>query len=101
MLERVLDELWLVPSLVLRVLRGKLSPTIAWWLLDTWWPFRAARRLRSRARIWRARRYRGEDEFHSSLNMDVEAMLDMTEAEREAYMEDLIRRRDQLHRRFT
>lgn len=40
-----------------------------------------------------------EDEFHNSLNMDIEAMLDMSPKQREAYINDLVRRRQIAHER--
>lgn len=40
-----------------------------------------------------------KDEFHKSLNMDIDAMLDMTDAERKAYLNDLCKRRSLAHER--
>lgn len=45
-------------------------------------------------RLWVRR-----DEFHSSLDMDIVAMYNMTEAEREAYIWDLVKRRNIAHER--
>lgn len=40
-----------------------------------------------------------QDEFHSSLDMDIFAMIDMSSKERDAYWEDLIKRRQIAHER--
>ena len=40
-----------------------------------------------------------KDEFHSSLNMDVNAMLGMSKKQRDAYIKDLYRRRQIAHKR--
>lgn len=87
-------------NLLWRVLVARrLSWGLAWSLLDTWWPCKFIRRRRALFRVWRAERYRGLNEFHPSLNMDAFAMLEMTEAERERYLDNLIRRRNVLHNR--
>ena len=52
-----------------------------------------------RIRYWWQRLWVRKDEFHSSLNMDVVAMHNMTEAERTTYQWDLIRRRNIAHER--
>jgi len=39
------------------------------------------------------------DEFHSSLNMDPDAILGVNKEQRDAYMKDLYRRRQIAHRR--
>jgi len=93
----MLAEILLPIVLAYRVIVGRLSLFIAWSLLDTWWPCRLYRRMRSKYRVWKARRYRGNDEFHPSLSMDVLAMLEMTEQEQDAYLQDLMRRRQKLH----
>jgi len=93
----VLDELILPISLAWRVLRGRLKVKTAWWIMDTWWPFKKARRLRAKYNIWKDRRYAGDCEFHPSLNMNVLAMLELSESEQERYLEDLVRRRDEIH----
>jgi hypothetical protein len=41
--------------------------------------------------------YRGNNEFHRSLDTDDLAMLEMTGPEKEAYLEDLMRRRERMH----
>lgn len=40
-----------------------------------------------------------KDEFHSSLDLDGEAMMYMNEKEREKYIKDLVRRRNIAHER--
>ena len=40
-----------------------------------------------------------KDEFHSSLNMDVNAMLEMSQKQRDAYIKDLCKRRQIAHER--
>lgn len=92
-----LEELALPLRLLARVLRRKISIGLAWWLLDTWWPCRKYRRLRMHWRLWRASRYRGTDEFHRSFDIDGTAMLEMTQDEQKAYMDKLMRRREQMH----
>lgn len=58
-----------------------------------------ARLLPHRPRLWWHRLWIREDEFHSSLNMDIR-LLDVLNAEdRRAYLADLVRRRDIAHRR--
>lgn len=91
------EEVILPFVLTYRVIRRQLTPKIAWWMMDTWWPFKFYRRQRARYRVWKARRYRGNDEFHPSLDMDVLSMLEMTESEKEAYLADLVRRRQRHH----
>lgn len=49
-------------------------------------------------RIW-SKLWVRKDEFHSSLNLDVESMLYMNEKEREKYTIDLIKRRNIAHKR--
>ncbi|MEK7460008.1 MAG: hypothetical protein AAB628_00430 [Patescibacteria group bacterium] len=48
--------------------------------------------------LWRKLWVRG-DEFHSSLDMDIVAMYNMTESEREVYGRDLVKRRIIAHER--
>lgn len=45
------------------------------------------------------RLYVRKDEFHSSLDMDVGAMLDMNPKQRARYIQDLVRRRQIAHKR--
>jgi hypothetical protein len=92
-----LEEIALPFVLGYRVVRKQLTFQIAWWLMDTWWPFKVCRRAKMHLRVWRARRYKGTNEFHHSLNMDVWSMLQMTEPENKAYLDDLMRRRSRLH----
>ena len=95
----MIEEIVLPFLLTYRVARGQLTLKLAWWLLDTWWPCKFYRRRKAFFRVWRARRYRGNDEFHHSLSMDGLAMLEMTKPEKEAYLADLKRRRERLHAR--
>lgn len=48
--------------------------------------------------IWRQLWLR-QDEFHSSLDMDVDAMLRMNESDRALYLRELVRRRNAAHER--
>ena len=91
------EEVALPFVLTYRVVRKQLTVQIAWWLMDTWWPFKFCRRLMMRVRVGWARRYKGANEFHSSLSIDVWSMLQMTESENRAYLDDLMKRRSQLH----
>ena len=52
-----------------------------------------------RLRLWWYRLYIRQDEFHRSLNSDIEAMLVMDSSELKAYFKDLYRRRRIAHRR--
>ena len=93
-----LEELWLPFSLFLRWVRGKCP---LWMVRDilwhTWAPFKRFRRWRGRRMVKRDRSYTGHDEFHHSLDMNVEAMLTMDEVEQERYLADLCRRRQAQH----
>jgi hypothetical protein len=91
------EEVALPFVLTYRVVRKQLTVQIAWWLMDTWWPFKICRRLKMHVCVWWARQYRGTNEFHRSLSMDVWSILQMTESENKAYMDDLMRRRSKLH----
>jgi hypothetical protein len=91
------EEIALPFVLIYRVARRQLPIKIAWWLMDTWWPFKGYRRLKMHLRLWKARRYRGTNEFHPSLNMDMVSMLEMKESELETYLDDLTKRRSRLH----
>ena len=93
-----LEELVLPFSLFLRWARGKLSLWMAWdILLSTWAPSRWFQRWNGRRMVRKDRSYRGHDEFHPSLGMNVEAMLTMTKDERKEYLADLFRRRQARH----
>jgi hypothetical protein len=95
---KVLEEIFLPFSLLSRWARGKLPLWMAWDILRTTWaPFRIVRRWHGRYLAWKDRRYRGHDEFHPSLDMNVRAMLTMTEDEQEEYLADLCRRRQGQH----
>lgn len=50
-----------------------------------------------RLKLWWNRLYFREDEFHSSLDMDVDALSVMDEAEQEKYHNDLCQRRLKAH----
>ena len=97
-LSDLLEEMILPFSLISRWIRGKLPLWMAWDIFwSTWAPFRIVRRWYGRYLVWKDRRYRGHDEFHPSLDMNVRAMLTMTEAEQEEYLADLCRRRQGQH----
>jgi hypothetical protein len=91
------DDIILPFVLAYRVVRGQMTFRMAWWLFDSWWPFKFVRRRRAKWRIWKANRYRGMDELHPSLGIDVWAMTQLTKDERNAYLENLDRRRARLH----
>jgi hypothetical protein len=91
------DEFILPFVLLYRVIRGQLTFRIAWRIFDSWLPFKFVRRCRAEWRIWKARRYRGNDEFHPSLDMDVWSMMQLSPEGVEAYLEDLNRRRARVH----
>ena len=95
---KVLEEIFLPFSLLSRWVRGKLPLWMAWDILwSTWAPFRIAQRWHGCCLVWKDRRYRGHGEFHPSLDMNVRAMLTMTEDEQEEYLADLCRRRQGQH----
>ena len=50
-------------------------------------------------KLWWHRLFIRKDEFHSSLNMDAEAIMEMSREERNDYHEDLARRRQIAHER--
>ena len=52
-----------------------------------------------RIKLWWYRSFIRKNEFHSSLNMDVEAMMVMNEEELKRYFNDLARRRRIAHNR--
>ena len=94
----VLEEIVLPFSLLSRWVRGKLPLELAWDLFwRTWAPFKLCRRMWGRHLVRKDRAYRGHDEFHPSLDMNVRAMLTMTEDEQEEYLADLCRRRSAQH----
>lgn len=97
----VFEEILLFPcSIIWRLARRRLTVGSSWDLYrDTAFVFRFFRRLRGRYQVWKDRRYRGNDEFHSSLNMNVSAMLTMSDEERRRYRKDLMHRREQAHNR--
>jgi len=94
----IAEEVILPFSLLSRWVRGRLP---FWMALDIFWsawaPFIFFRRMRGRFSVWRDRAYGGDDEFHPSLFMNVEAMLTMNEAKVTEYLADLARRRQRLH----
>ena len=93
-----LTELALPYSLLLRWVRGKLPLWMVWDILwSAWAPLIHYRRWRGRRMVRKDRSYLGHDEFHHSLDMNVEAMLTMTEVERKEYLADLCRRRQGQH----
>jgi hypothetical protein len=50
-----------------------------------------------RIRVWWCRLWIRENEFHKTLNVDIEAVLVMNDKEKENYMFDLMRRRELAH----
>lgn len=93
------EEILLFPcSIIWRLARRRLTVGSSWDLYrNTAFVFRFFRRLRGRYQVWKDRRYRGNDEFHSSLDMNVSAMLTMSDKECLEYRKDLMRRREQAH----
>lgn len=55
--------------------------------------------LKHRPRLFWNRLWIRKDEFHPSLDMDALAMLTMNSQDRDAYIADLIRRREIAHRK--
>jgi hypothetical protein len=96
-IEMLGEELLLPVVLTWRVVRGQLSLGMAWSFMETWWPLKKVRRLYAKWRIWRASRYRGPNEFHPSLSLDVAAMFELTKSEQSAYLKNLLWRREQAH----
>ena len=94
----ILEEIALPSWLLLRWARGKIPAWMAWHLFrSTWKPFKFCRRWRARRQVREDRAYRGHDEFHHSLDMNLAAMLTMTDAECSDYLADLARRRQSHH----
>jgi hypothetical protein len=92
------DEICLPFSLLSRWLRRKIPLWMAWdILISTWAPSVFIQRMHGKYLVWRDRRYRGTDEFHPSLDMNIRAMLTMTGDEKERYLEDLVMRRNKQH----
>jgi len=78
---------------------------IYYWLVDSWYEIKSWREKFKRL-IWNrgiklhwSRLWIRKDEFHNSLDMDVEAILNMNEKQREAYFKDLGKRRQIAHER--
>mgnify|MGYP001176861959 CR=1 FL=1 len=74
------------------------------WLLVIYWEtydrFLSVKMFtRSRIRLFWSRLWIRKNEFHQSLDIDVEAMLTMNEEQKESYMNDLARRRNIAHER--
>jgi hypothetical protein len=93
-----LEEIFLPFSLLSRWVRGKLPLWMAWEIFwSTWAPIKFCRRVWGRHLVRKDRSYKGHDEFHPSLDMNVRAMLTMTEDEKEEYLADLCRRRQGQH----
>jgi hypothetical protein len=93
-----LEEIVLPFSLISRWVRGKLPLWMAWDILwSTWAPFILYKRWLGRRMVRKDRSYRGHDEFHHSLDMNVKAMLTMTKVEQKEYLADLCRRRQGQH----
>jgi hypothetical protein len=92
--DRVLDmleEASLPFVMCVRWMAGGLPASLVWDIIwRTWIPFRICRRLRGRWSVWRDRRYGRDD-------MNFGAMLTMTQGERDRYLTDLCRRRQEHH----
>lgn len=74
------------------------------WLLVIYWEtydklLNVKMFIRSRIRLFWSRLWIRENEFHQSLDIDVEAMLTMNEEQKDTYMKDLVRRRNIAHER--
>jgi hypothetical protein len=79
----LMEEVALPFSLLSRWMLGRMPLWMAWDILwSTWAPFRIVQRWHGRCLVWKDRRYRGHDEFHPSLAMNVRAMLTMDKVER-------------------
>ena len=78
---------------------------LRYFLLGLWfeiksWPEKTKRLIWNRGiKLQWDRLWVRKDEFHSSLNMDVNAMLGMSKKQRDAYIKDLCRRRQIAHER--
>lgn len=71
----------------------------AWWFEVRTFPGKIKRRIWNKhILLWWHRLWIRKDEFHCSLNMDTEAMLEMNGVETEKYLTDLLRRRMIAHR---
>ncbi|PCI19827.1 hypothetical protein COB64_02930 [Candidatus Wolfebacteria bacterium] len=55
--------------------------------------------IRGRLKLFWSRLWIRKNEFHSSLDMDVQFMFTMNERQQEKYLDDLTRRRNVAHRR--
>ena len=76
-----------------------LSSKFYWYLLDL--KFKCSKFIsntgmfiRSRIRLLWSHSYIRKDEFHSSLDMDIEALITMNEKQKEKYVMDLVKRRN-------
>jgi len=56
-------------------------------------------KLSTRLRLWWNKLYIRHDEFHKSLDLNIEALLDMTSEEQLVYKQDLLNRRITAHNR--
>ena len=63
------------------------------------WVLYQARMLKHRPRLWWHRAFIRRNEFHKSLDTDLNAMMDMTRKDQQLYMADLVRRRNIAHER--
>lgn len=56
--------------------------------------------MRSHMKRWEeAKSYDGDDEFHPSLDQDIRFLMDANDDERDAYMQDLMKRRVEQHQK--
>ncbi|PIR44297.1 hypothetical protein COV23_00400 [Candidatus Wolfebacteria bacterium CG10_big_fil_rev_8_21_14_0_10_31_9] len=78
---------------------------LRYFLLGLWfeikaWPEKSKRLIWNRGiKLQWNRLWVRKDEFHSSLNMDANAMLGMSKKQRDAYIKDLCNRRQIAHER--
>ena len=71
-----------------------------WWLGIEWKATKIKRRVwNKRILLWWYRLWIRKNEFHCSLEMDAEAMIEMNEQERNVYLLDLLHRRRIAHKR--
>lgn len=92
LLIKVLDAMFLFLADWLFALVDRLARSILWLTYHM-------KMLKHRPKLWWDRLYIREDEFHHSLDMDANIMMDMNERDREKYIADLVRRRQIAHDR--
>jgi len=53
----------------------------------------------TRIKLFNDKQYKGDDEFYHSYSMDASAMMKMNAEDRDKYLTNLMRRRDDAHRK--